>query len=57
LKLPENAIIKPEKIIDYLLKWQPDNDKSKFLAGAGYLSENWQRLLEDIRTQDIASRG
>ncbi len=51
MKLPENAIITREKITDYLLKWQPDNDKSKFLARAGYSSENWQRLLEDIRTQ------
>ena len=51
MKLPENAIITHEKITDYLLKWQPDNDKSKFLARAGYSSDNWQRLLEDIRTQ------
>ena len=51
MKLPENAIITREKITDYLLKWQPDNDKSKFLARAGYSSDNWQRLLEDIRTQ------
>lgn len=51
MKLLENAVITREKITDYLLKWQPDNDKSKFLARAGYSSENWQRLLEDIRTQ------
>jgi len=51
LKLPENAIITREKITDYLLKWQADNDKSKFLEGAGYSSGNWERLLEDIRTQ------
>ena len=51
MKISENAIITREKIIDYLLKWHPDNDKSKFLARAGYSSDNWQRLLEDIRTQ------
>ena len=51
MKISENAIITREKITDYLLKWQPDNDKSKFLARAGYSSDNWQRLLEDIRTQ------
>ena len=51
MKLPKNAVIATEKIIDYLLKWQPDNDKSKFLARAGYSAENWRRLLEDIRTQ------
>ena len=51
MKLPENAVITPEKITDYLLKWQPDNDKSKFLARAGYSLGNWRRILEDIRTQ------
>ncbi len=51
MKISENAFITREKITDYLLKWQPDNDKSKFLTRAGYSSDNWQRLLEDIRTQ------
>ena len=51
MKLPDDSIISSEKITEYLLKWQPDNDKSKFLAQAGYSSENWQRLLEDIRAQ------
>jgi hypothetical protein len=51
LKLPENAVITREKITDYLLKWQPDNDKSTFLARAGYSPDNWEQLLEDILTQ------
>jgi hypothetical protein len=51
LKLPDDSIISSEKITEYLLKWQPDNDESQFLARAGYSSDNWQRLLEDIRTQ------
>jgi hypothetical protein len=51
LKLPDDSIISPEKITEYLLKLQPDNDKSQFLARAGYSLENWQRLLEDIRSQ------
>ncbi len=51
MKLPDDSIISSEKITEYLLKWQPDNDKSKFLARAGYLSDNWQRLLQDIRVQ------
>jgi hypothetical protein len=51
LKLPENNIISREKITDYLLKWQPDNDKSQFLELAGYTLDNWHMLLEDIRTQ------
>lgn len=51
MKLPENAAITREKITDYLLKWQPDNDKSRFLARAGYSPDNWEQLLEDILTQ------
>jgi len=51
VKLPGDSIISPEKITEYLLKRQPDNDKSQFLAQAGYSSDNWQRLLEDIRAQ------
>ena len=51
MKLPDKSIISQEKITDYLLKWQPDNDKSRFLAQAGYSLDNWQRLLGDIRNQ------
>ena len=51
MKLPENSLIAPEKITHYLLKWQPDNDKSQFLKYAGYTLENWERLAEDIRGQ------
>lgn len=51
MKLPDKSIISQEKITDYLLKWQPDNDKSRFLAEAGYSLDNWQRLLGDIRNQ------
>jgi len=51
LKLSETAVIAPEKITHYLLKWQPDNDKSEFLRRAGYTLANWKRLREDIRIQ------
>jgi len=51
LKLSDQTIIAPEKITQYLLKWQPDNDKSKFLNHAGYIIENWQQLVHDIRSQ------
>ena len=51
LKLHNNSTIAREKITNYLLKWQPDNDKSRFLGRAGYSLNNWQRLLEDIRRQ------
>jgi len=55
LKLSENATIAREKITDYLLKWQPDNDKSEFLGLASYTPDNWQRLLHDIRTQILST--
>ncbi len=51
MKISSTATIAKEKISDYLLKWQPDNDKSKFLELAGYRSKDWQRLVDDIRTQ------
>ncbi len=51
MKLHDNSIISREKITNYLLKWQSDNDKSRFLGRAGYSPDNWQRLLEDIRNQ------
>ena len=51
MKISSNAIIAKEKISDYLLKWQPDNDKSKFLELAGYSADNWQKLVDDIRKQ------
>lgn len=55
MKLSENATIAREKITDYLLKWQPDNDKSEFLGLAGYTPNNWQRLLHDIHTQILSA--
>jgi hypothetical protein len=51
LKLPEQAIIAPEKITSYFLKWQAENDKSKFLERAGYTLDNWQQLDHDIRNK------
>jgi hypothetical protein len=54
LKLPANATIAKEKLTDYLLKWQPDNDKSKFMALAGYTLSQWKRLEHDIRTQILS---
>ena len=51
MKLSSDAIIAKEKIVNYLLQWQPENDKSKFLAFAGYEKENWKLLEEDIRKQ------
>ncbi len=51
MKLPSDSIIAPGKLTEYLLKWRPENDKCGFLAQAGYVLENWERLLRDIREQ------
>ncbi len=51
MKLPPNSTIAPEKITRYLLQWRPENDKSAFLARAGYKSDEGQQLIHDIRTQ------
>lgn len=51
MKLPSNAVIARAKVANYLLKWQPENDKSQFLALAGYTAGHADRLVEDIRTQ------
>lgn len=47
--LPQDAIIAKEKLTQYLLVPLPKDDKSKFLARAGYTLENWQQLEQDLR--------
>ena len=51
MKLSADAVIDPRKAADYLLKARPEDDKSAFLAQAGYTLENALRLLTDIREQ------
>lgn len=51
VKLPAITIIAPEKLLGYLLIPRPADDKSKFLAAAGYTRENWQVLERDLRQQ------
>jgi len=54
MKLPATAVINTEKIKNYLLKLRKRNDKSNWLAQAGYTLVNWQRLEEDLRTQILS---
>lgn len=49
MRLPPDAIIAAEKITSYLLQWRPQDDKSAFLARAGYTLENARSLTADIR--------
>jgi hypothetical protein len=49
--LSEDALIPERKLTKYLLVPLEQDDKSKFLAQAGYTLDNWQELREDLRTQ------
>jgi hypothetical protein len=49
--LPADAVIAKAKVMHYLLAWRRENDKSGFLAQAGYSAAEPDRLFEDIRRQ------
>ncbi len=51
MRLRPDTFIARRKISDYLLVSRPEDDKSGFLAGAGYIPETTDRLLADLRTQ------
>ncbi|PSB13927.1 hypothetical protein C7B65_26845 [Phormidesmis priestleyi ULC007] len=51
MKLARDAVIAPAKLTKYLLIWRDVDDKSKFLAQAGYGQENWRQLEADLRSQ------
>lgn len=51
MKLPRDAIIAMRKMTEYLLRWRPEDDKSAFLAQAGYTTETADRLVTDILEQ------
>lgn len=48
MKIPSGLLIEDRKLTNYLLIYQPKDDKSEFLAQAGYTLENWQLLRRDI---------
>jgi len=50
-KLPSDAIIAIAKLVKYLLVWRDTDEKSEFLAQAGYGQDNWQQLEADLRSQ------
>jgi hypothetical protein len=51
MKLPETTIIARRKVEGYLLQTRLEDDKSGFLALAGYTLENADKLLIDLREQ------
>lgn len=54
MRLPENTLIMPDKLTRYLLIVKKRNDKSQWLAKAGYTIENWQILREDLKKQILS---
>ncbi len=52
--LDPDAIIPKFRLTRYLLVQLPKDDKSKFLAQAGYVLTNWQQLEQDLRTQILS---
>ena len=55
MKLPDDTLIPHEKLTQYLLTLRKRNDKSQWLAQAGYTIENWQILETDIRNQILSA--
>lgn len=51
MKLPKGATISERKIREYLLTPRAEDDKSGFLALAGYSLQNWRELERDLRRQ------
>jgi hypothetical protein len=49
VKIPADATIAPEKLVNYLLVLKPKTDKSKFLAQAGFTLDNPAALEAAIR--------
>lgn len=49
MRIPADAVIPQEKLARYLLVSRPWDDKSKFLAQAGFSSNNADALEDSIR--------
>jgi hypothetical protein len=49
MRIPDGAIIPQEKIVDYLLAPRPWDDKSRFLARAGFTADDPLELERAIR--------
>jgi hypothetical protein len=51
MKLPADTAIARKKLTHFLLAWRDEDDKSAFLAKAGYLPDNAGELEKDLRSQ------
>jgi hypothetical protein len=55
VRIPKDSIIPDAKITQYLLVPKARNDKSKFLAQAGFTQENAEALKLAIQAQALAT--
>ena len=53
MRIPEDLIIPDAKITQYLLVFKKRNDKSRFLAQAGFIQENPEDLTLAIQKQAV----
>ena len=49
MKLPPESVIGDQKLKEYLLSPRVEDDKSGFLAIAGYTTGHWRELEADLR--------
>jgi uncharacterized protein DUF6883 len=49
MKLPPDSVISDRKLKEYLLSPRVEDDKSGFLAIAGYTPSHWNELEADLR--------
>jgi hypothetical protein len=49
MKLPSDSVISNRKLNEYLLSPRIEDDKSGFLAIAGYTPNHWYELAADLR--------
>jgi hypothetical protein len=55
VRIPEDLVIPDAKITHYLLVQKARNDKSKFLAQAGFTQENPEVLKSAIQAQALST--
>lgn len=56
MTIPPEAVIATDKLTGYLLVARPLDDKSKFLAGAGFTQSNHEILEAAIRNLAMVAR-
>ena len=57
MQIPDDAVIPQEKLTSYLLVPRPGDDKSKFLAQAGFTRDNPGELMAALRRLTSGAEG